>query len=56
MPQQIRMRFSNLKPSKSIQTTNILQSRQNIMVYNSFQKIGYGNMNSIFYSKGSSCG
>ena len=56
MPQQIRMGFSTSKSTKRINISNVIQPAQNMMISNNFQKIGYGNMNSIFYSKGSSCG
>lgn len=56
MPQQIRMGFSNSNSPRPIRISNVIQPRQNMMASNNFKKIGYGNMNSIFYSKGSSCG
>jgi hypothetical protein len=56
MPQQIRMGFSTSKSTKRIQSINTIKPTQNMMISNNFQKIGYGNMNNIFYSKGSSCG
>jgi hypothetical protein len=56
MPQQIRMGFSNSNSPRPIRISNVIQPRQNMMTSNNFKKIGYGNMNSIFYSKGSSCG
>ena len=56
MPQQIRMGFSTSKSSKSINISDVIQPTQNKMASNNFKKIGYGNMNNIFYSKGSSCG